>query len=128
MTRHVFDVLAEVNGWGSYIATELTKRGITGKPGCGKTCPMATYIIGEVSPGDVDKIHVDAYTTDVWDRDGESTTYDNPDNMKRFILDFDDGEYRDLVTDPDLYFPEWDEDEMWDDEPDEDFEEPEEPF
>jgi hypothetical protein len=115
MARPVREVLAEISTWID-IADELAKRGIKGRPNCGKSCPMAVYILGEVSPIEVLSIHVDQWGTDVWGPEGGCEGFDNPQNMRNFIADFDDGVYRDLTTDPDLFFPEFDEENYWTDE------------
>lgn len=116
MGRKLAEILAEIETWESP-AHELEKRGIKGSPGCGKTCPMALFILGEleITP-ETRWIHVDGWTTDTFDEDNRITqSLDNPRNMTYFIQDFDDGEYRDLAVDPDKHWPEWDDDEDdWD--------------
>ena len=85
-------------GSSAAIADEFERRKIRSKPGCPESCAVADFISESVGVFEVsvDGDEAFGYYSEGWDR---RFRHELPDCAHRFVIDFDSGEYPNLVAD-----------------------------
>lgn len=99
VARTVEQIVDDIGRWAN-CGDELEKRGVRGDRDCPTSCPMANYILTLTDPSDVKAIWVD-FDGVVYTNSNDDKWYiPAPDNMSKFIEEFDEGLFPTLDNHP----------------------------